>query len=699
MKKLKTILQSRYLFKILAIIFILISLGINYFTLPSSKYSKEEKKITGKVILLEIDGNKSTIHLKGKEKILVKYYFVSQEEKQYYQKNLKLGDKISITGTLEQPKKNTTPNGFNYQKYLQRKRIYYIAYANKLQKIENNTSILYYLKNKMIERMDQIDKTGYMRTFILGDKSLLDEETLQNYQKNGISHLFSISGMHVSLIVGIILSLLNRISYNNLYKYSISNIILFFYVFLTDCSASILRTTIMFLLFSINKCFSLKIRKIDIMLLTLIIAIIINPFILYDIGFQFSYLTSLTLVIFTQKIKSKKNYLIRNFYLSSICFLVSFPICIYYFYQVNTISIFLNIIMIPLVSFLIFPLTLLTFVFRILQPFYEVTIIILEKINNVVGNINTFEFIFSKPSIVIIILYYILIYLTLYKKEWLFLLLIVMIIHHAYPYYDDHLIATVQDVGQGDAILIKFPYNKGNVLIDTGGTIQKRKENWEQPKQEYSIATDQTIPYLKSLGINSVDYMILTHGDYDHIGEAINLVTNFKVNKIIFNCGEYNDLENELISVLEKKHIKYHSCIKELKMDEYKLHFLDTKEYDSENDNSNVIYLKFHNYKFLFMGDAGVGKEKDILEKYNLENVDFLKVGHHGSNTSSSKEFIENINPKYSLISVGKNNRYGHPKDSVLSILKDSKVYRTDLDGSIEIKLNKRGYKIRTCSP
>ena len=99
------------------------------------------------------------------------------------------------------------------------------------------------------------------------------------------------------------------------------------------------------------------------------------------------------------------------------------------------------------------------------------------------------------------------------------------------------------------------------------------------------------------------------------------------------------------------------------------------------------------------MGDAGVLKEKDILDKYGLKDIDFLKVGHHGSNTSSSKNFVERIKPKYSLISVGEDNKYGHPKESVLDILKNSKIYRTDLDGSIEIKLSKSGYKIKTFSP
>ena len=189
------------------------------------------------------------------------------------------------------------------------------------------------------------------------------------------------------------------------------------------------------------------------------------------------------------------------------------------------------------------------------------------------------------------------------------------------------------------------------------------------------------------------------HGDYDHMGEVINLVNDFKVDNVIFNCGEYNDLENELINVLDKKHIEYYSCIKELNIDEYKLQFLNTVEYDNENDNSSVIYLNYNNYKFLFMGDASTTREKDILEKYNLNNIDVLKIGHHGSKTSSSKTFIDKISPKYSIISVGKNNRYGHPNDSVLNNLEDSKIFRTDQDGSVMFKIKNNKLKIETCSP
>ena len=247
----------------------------------------------------------------------------------------------------------------------------------------------------------------------------------------------------------------------------------------------------------------------------------------------------------------------------------------------------------------------------------------------------------------------------------------------------DNYVITI-DVKQGDSSLLYL--DDKTILIDTGGLYNQ-------------IVVEKTIIMLKSFGINKIDYLIITHGDYDHMGDSIYLANNFKIDKVILNNDDYNELEKELIKVLDKKKIKYLKGLQEIKLDNYKLEFLNTSEYDNENDNSNVIYLNYNDYKFLFMGDAGIDKEKDILKKYALKDIDILKVGHHGSNTSSSKIFINNIKPKYAIISVGKNNRYGHPKSSVLGTLSNSKIYRTDLDGSIVIRFNKNGYKIRTCNP
>ena len=183
------------------------------------------------------------------------------------------------------------------------------------------------------------------------------------------------------------------------------------------------------------------------------------------------------------------------------------------------------------------------------------------------------------------------------------------------------------------------------------------------------------------------------------MGETINLVNNIKIERVIFNCGEFNGLEKDLIKVLDKKKIPHYSCIKELNIDDNKLYFLNNKNYGNENDSSSVIYTKLNNHKFLFMGDAGIEVEEDLIEKYKLQDIDVLKVGHHGSKTSSGKEFINEINPKYSIISVGKNNRYGHPNKEVLNVLEDSKIYRTDEDGSIMFKIKNNKLQIETCTP
>lgn len=171
------------------------------------------------------------------------------------------------------------------------------------------------------------------------------------------------------------------------------------------------------------------------------------------------------------------------------------------------------------------------------------------------------------------------------------------------------------------------------------------------------------------------------------MGETINLVDSFKVENVIYNCGDFNELELDLIKILDKKKISYYSCVKELYVDSNKLYFLQIKEYDNENDNSNVIYTELDGYKFIFMGDVGIDKEKDILDKYNINDIDVLKVGHHGSETSSSADFINEINPICSIIRVSKNNRYCHSNDSVLDNLENTEIYRTDQYGSIVVKI------------
>ena len=677
LRKLRHILRSRYLFKILFLlcliyIFIFIKIDNN-----ESIININDSEFTGIVTNYKYQNNKYTIYLKNKETIIVNYEIDTKLDIEY-------GDILNITGTFYKPYNNTISNLFNYKKYLERKRIYYILNADSLQKIKSNENIIYDIKNFLINRINKIKKSSsYILAFVLGIKNEIEKEINTSYQENGVSHLFAISGMHISLFSGLLYFLIKKISYNNYYNFFVVLSFWLFYMILLDYPISVVRTIIMFSLFKINKLFNLKIKNLDLMLLVFIIITLFNPYVIYEVSFQFSYIISFYLVVFNKQINKVKY---KKLYMSFICFLVSFPIVIYNYCQFSLISIIINIFFIPYVSFIIFPLSLITLLFPFLDNILFFFINILENISLFLSNINIFKIVLARPNVYLILFYYILITLSIYNKKYLFVLFITMIIHKNYMYFDNKYNITYLDVSQGDSILVTYKNN--TILIDTGGNYFY--------KDRYST---NIISYLQSYGKTRINYLILTHGDFDHMGEAINLVENFKVEKVIFNCGEFNDLEKDLIKVLDKKKIPYYSCIKELNIDNNKLYFLSDKDYGNENDNSSVIYTKLDNHKFLFMGDAGVEVEEDLIDKYNLKNIDVLKVGHHGSKTSSSEEFINEINPKYSIISVGKNNRYGHPNDSVLDNLEDSKIYRTDQDGSIMFKIKNNKLEIETCSP
>ena len=677
MKRLKIILQSKHLFKIIALIILLLDI-IYLETYPfTSKYNQNEEDFTLIIKDYTQKEDKIILYLKGKE-TLISYYPIPDQK----QIKLSYGDKLKIKGKLQTPSPSTTPNTFNYQKYLNHKRIYYILEITSIEKITPNKNYLYTIKNLLNKRVSHLKSSSYIQTLILC-KNTLDKEIKESYRKNGISHLFSVSGMHINFFLAIIYSYLNKITYNKKLKHRLANIFLIIYLTLYQ-SSSLLRSTIMTLIYTTSQIHNIKIPKINILLLTLIISIIINPFIIYDLGYIYSYIITFFLILSGKTIKNKTK-LTKIIHISIISFIISLPINIYINYEINILSIIINIILVPIISTIILPLTILTLVIPIFDRVLYTIMTLIEKISLTLSTIQTFTIILPKPPLIIIIIYYLILILIYTKTPKYYLpLLGVLISIYISPYLNPNPEVTTLDVGEADSHLIKYPHNQNNILIDTG-------------KEKYHTE-NIIIPYLKSKGIKKINYLIITHGDTDHIGGAISLINNYRVDKVILNCGSYNNLEKELIKTLNKKKIKYYTCIKNLTINKNKLYFLNTKDYNNENNNSNVIYTKLNNYKFLFMGDAEIEKEKDILDKYNISDIDILKVGHHGSKTSSSSPFINKVNPKYSIISVGKNNNYGHPNQEVLNNLKKSKIYRTDKDGTIEIKITKNTLKIKTSS-
>ena len=598
--------------------------------------------------------------------------------------NIKIGYTIKVQGKLVVPSKRKNINLFDYKNYLYSKNIHYLIYTDNISIINNHVSVLYYLKQIVLNKINNNNSKKYLYAFILGDTSLLDDNIINSYKNNGITHLFAISGMHITFIYSILLHILTKII-KGTSKYYIIIFLLFIYAFLSDFSISIIRSILLLVICIINKLLNINCNKNFILALMISFLLIYNPYYIYNLGFIYSFLISYLLVNLNIK---DNNYIINIFKSSLLISLITIPITINTSFSINLLSIILNCIFIPIVSFIVFPLSLLTFFIPYLSILLNFFINVMEYISLFFNNIKTFTIILCHISIVSVVIYEIFIIFIINKlinkkNKYIFFIFIVLFIHNNIRFFDTFYSIDYINVDQGDSILITFPRNKANILIDC-------------PNNK---AMEVIIPYLKSKGAKYLDYLIITHGDNDHIGGSIDLINNYDVKSVIFNCGPYNDLEKELIKVLDKKHIRYYSCIKELNIDKNKLYFLQTKVYDNENDNSNVIITELDGYKFMFMGDASSITEKEIMNKYNLPNIDVLKVGHHGSKTSSSIEFINEINPKYSVISVGKNNRYGHPNKEVLDNLNNSKIYRTDEDGSIMFKIKNNKLKIETCSP
>lgn len=660
------ILQSRYIFKILTILILIITIIYTKYYPFKSVFNTNDTEFIGIVEDYIIKDNQIKISLKSKERIIVTYKYTGKVFN-----NLSYGDKIKVTGVLKEPSTNNIFNNFNYKKYLYNKKIYYIIEASKIDKIQNNNNHIYTIKNLLYTRINSLKSSNYIKALLFGDNKL-DKEIKTSYQINGISHLFSVSGFHINFITSIIYFYLDRVTYNKKIKYITVDIFLVLYLLLCN-TTSLLRCTVMNILLSINHLLKLNIKKIDIVLLTLILCIIINPFIIYDIGFIYSYTISFFLILYKNKYKTN-NKLLKIIYISLISFLVSLPINIYTSYEINLLSIILNIIIVPIVSLILLPLSLLTLIFPILDNILYLITSILEKISLYTSNINIFKQILSKPSIILIIIYYLVIILILSKNKHYYLILILLIFHKTIPLYNSNLEVVMFDVGEADSMLISTPSKKVNILIDTGRGID----------------INNIIIYLKSIGISKLNYLIITHGDEDHIGGALYLIDNFKVDNVILNKGDYTELEVELITHLKNKNIKYTNNINKIPLLGSYMYLLNTKKFSNENDNSIVTYFEYQKYKFLFMGDSSSKTEEYLINNYNLTNISFLKVGHHGSNTSSSPLFINKITPKVSLISVGRNNFYHHPNKEVLTNLSNSVIYRTDINKSIKIKINNK---------
>ena len=641
----------------------------NYFELNIKKY--------------KIDADKLTIEFNN---LIGTYYFKTYEEKQTFINNYSINDLLSIKGTLIKPNNNTIPNTFNYKKYLSHKNIEYILQIKEYTLKKKNRNLFYKIKNYLYKRINNISNKEYLYAFILGEASYINDSVYNNYKINGITHLFALSGLHISIFSSILLFILKKLKIQEIPSFIITSLFLLFFSFIASFTPSILRATIFFILSSINKIWYFFIKPKYLLFLTFIILVLINPNYIFYTGFILSFTITFFILLYNEN--NNKSSIIK---ISIISFLSSAPIIINMSYEINIIGFINNLFFIPYVSSVVFPLSLLTIIFTKLSSLLSIFLRLMESVSLLSSKILNITLYFPKIEFIELLLYFIFLILIIKKKRIIKIFFIILIIFlYSKPIINNNTSIYFLDVNQGDSTLIVTSKNK-SILIDSGGKMNYDVEEWKKRNKEFNLMKDSLIPFYKSIGLKRINYSFFSHGDYDHIGYSKELISNFKVDNIYINNDNVNYYEKEING------IKYNN--KYLRIDNVEIYPLNDRLYDNENDNSLVLLIIIDGYKLLFMGDASSKVENDLVEKYNLKNIDILKVGHHGSNTSSGINFIKTINPKYSIISVGKNNKYGHPNKEVLNNLENSIIYRTDEDGSIMFKIKNNELKIETCSP
>lgn len=682
MRKLKIILQSNVFY---IGFFLFLAFYIFFFTnilKYETKIPTYTKEITAKIVSFSIDGDKLSLLLKAKEKISATYYIKSEEEKEELENSLKVGQTLKLNGETKEVIGMTISNTFDYKKYLYHEKIYFCFQASKLEIMDYPIGFFNTIKNKVEERIIKLGNHSYLRAFIIGDKTLIDHEEYENIMENGVSHLFALSGMHLSFLYIFLDKVLKKWRFKKMVIYSF----LFLYLFITGFSVSFLRAILFLFLLDINKKLGISTSRIKVLFLTAFLLLLINPFYIYNVGFWYTFVVTFSL-LFCSSLLKQKNKLLQIVLVSIITFLFSFPISVYLNYEINMLSIFNNIVLVPFISTFVFPLALLTFVFPFFLPIFEGFVFLLEKINGCFASI-AIPLILGKINLLEIFIYYgiLLLGVELRSKKMFGCLFLLVVFFYNKNIFQSQYEVYFLDVGQGDSTLFIAPQNKEVILIDTGGNVSFPKKDFQIRNKEFNLG-DNIVTFLKSKRIRNIDLLLITHGDKDHLGYASTIGNDIKIKQVMINKDNINEEERKLIQKwpqVENYQSKY-----------FEMQTFFLKLYDNENDNSILTKLKIYDYTFLMMGDVSSKVEEEFMHQYNVSSS-ILKLGHHGSNTSSLYAFLKNVNPKYAIISAGRNNRYHHPSKETIESLKKLKIpiLNTQEMGTIEIKISKGKFHI-----
>lgn len=684
----------------------------------------------------------------GEKSVSVKRIFVNTEKIP----NVKIGNIIKVRGKLRQFEEAANKGNFDSRKYYLSLGFYGKIEAGTIEVINSEYSGirqgLYELRMEIIERLEKLcsdnkgifsiinNKNGIIGAIILGDKTDLDSDIKELYSVSGIAHILAISGLHISFIGMAIYRLLRR-RFRFLFSAAVSIPVVLSFGIMSGFGISTIRAIIMFILKIIGEVLGRKYDAITAISLAGLVLLVQNPFVVCNSGFQMSFGAIIAIVLIlpiVEEILNTDNKIIKVLSANFTISLVMNPILAWNYYELPTFSFLLNIVVVPLMSVVIVSSIVGIFCSCIMFGFGKVVIFpgcgILELYTflcNIINKSSVASIVVGQPKVTIIIVYYAILLVVLFglknirtkytraekerniikketglvlekkaKKERRikgqnvklrlaciagFLLLNYLIYYIPNPGF----YITFINVGQGDGILIHGD-NGTKVMVDGGSTSEKQ------------VAKNCIVPYLKAEGIGTIDYSIITHTDKDHISGILEILENNNSNRIRIknlvmpDINMKDDTYNELIekAKLKKINVLYIKKGDTLSLGKTKIKCIypeTTTTASDKNDYCTVLSVKNKTSKILLTGDISKEIEEKIKDDIE-ENYTVLKVAHHGSNYSSSEKFLKKVNPKYSIISVGKNNSYGHPGNETMERLRKQGgvIYRTDEKGGITIR-------------
>lgn len=699
--------------KKIIVILICLIISIGYVSILENKYSKISDMPIKEMVTIISDIQEKEYKkvctakiVRNNKKILINIK-MSQDIP-----SIKYGDSLYIEGEFKQPEEARNYKGYNYKQYLKTKKIIGTVELEKAKILKSSNGSFIHNIQKYIK--DTINGTltdeegNLLLAILLGDKDKLSEDIQERFKTSNLSHMLAVSGAHVSyIILGLTYVLQNSIIGKKNEKI-VCIIFLLFFMAITNFTPSVTRACIMAVLTLFS---GIIYRKSDVytnISVAALITLIFNPYNLLDLGFQLSYGGTIGIIIFIKRIQEKKsnskviNYIKQMELVSIYANIIIIPIMMYHFNTVSFTFIISNIMASPILGIIVItgflfiiasitvkPLT------RLIAIFIKPILSILIKISQICSKLPFSNILVVTPYMFNVISYYaIILYCIKSKKNnkckiIICLLIVLILINFIIYIFPQKLRIFFIDVGQGDSTLIITP-DKKTVLIDGGGS------------DSFDVGEKVLLPYLLDRRILKIDYVLISHFDTDHCGGILTIMEKVKVKNIIISeqAEHSENYERFKKLMIHKKirliEVKKGDKIKIGRYSEFKILF-PTSRLLSENplnNNSIVAQFNYNNFKMLFTGDIEKLAEQQILKAEKAEiRADILKVAHHGSKTSSIPEFIKAVKPKIALIGVGKNNTFGHPNQQTIKNLENIKcrIYRTDLQGEIIIKIDQKG--------